>query len=151
MISKTPMSNSSSSSSPPSSSSSSPSSATPAAAPLLRAHLSGALRGVCAVPGDKSISHRALLFAALSDGPVAISGLGRGGDNLSTARALAALGVSVDVDAAGAEARVGGVGFGGLRAAATRSIAATRARPSVCSPVFWLAVPSRASSRAMPR
>jgi 3-phosphoshikimate 1-carboxyvinyltransferase len=70
------------------------------------------------VPGDKSISHRALLFGALTDGPVAITGLGRGGDNLSTARALAALGVEIDVDAAGTDARVGGIGFGGLRAAA---------------------------------
>ena len=99
--------------SPPSSPSS------PAAAPeLLRARRSTALRGRCTVPGDKSISHRALLFGALSDGPVAISGLGLGGDNLSTARALAALGVAVDVDAEGGEARVVGAGFDGLRAAA---------------------------------
>jgi 3-phosphoshikimate 1-carboxyvinyltransferase len=84
----------------------------------LRAGGSGPLRGVCRVPGDKSISHRALLFGALSDGPVAISGLGRGGDNLSTARALQALGVDVDVDAAGADARVVGVGLTGLHAAA---------------------------------
>jgi 3-phosphoshikimate 1-carboxyvinyltransferase len=98
---------------------SSPSATAPSgsAPDLLRARRSRALRGVCSVPGDKSISHRALLFGALSDGPVAISGLGRGGDNLSTARALVALGVVVDVDAAGAQARVIGAGFGGLRAA----------------------------------
>src|SRR3954469_19565548 len=102
MISKGPM-----SSSPASSSSS-----------WLRASRSGPLRGVCRVPGDKSISHRALLFGALSDGPVAISGLGRGGDNLSTARALQALGVAVDLDAEAARARVVGVGLAGLRAAA---------------------------------
>jgi 3-phosphoshikimate 1-carboxyvinyltransferase len=98
-----------------------PSAAAPPPSPppeeVLRARRSPALRGDCAVPGDKSISHRALLFGALCDGPVAISGLGRGGDNLSTARALAALGVEIDVDAAGAEARVVGVGFRGLRAA----------------------------------
>lgn len=98
----------------PSSSPSSPA----AASELLRARRSTALRGRCTVPGDKSISHRALLFGALSDGPVAISGLGRGGDNRSTARALAELGVAIDVDAAGTEARVVGAGFGGLRAAA---------------------------------
>jgi len=97
---------------------SSPSSSPPAGGDVLRARRSGPLRGQCSVPGDKSISHRALLFGALSDGPVAITGLGRGGDNLSTARALAALGVRVDVDAAGAQARVVGVGFWGLRAAA---------------------------------
>ncbi|HET6147456.1 MAG TPA: 3-phosphoshikimate 1-carboxyvinyltransferase [Polyangia bacterium] len=91
----------------------------PGASPeLLRARRSTALGGRCSVPGDKSISHRALLFGALSDGPVAISGLGRGGDNLSTARALAALGVEVDLDATGGEARVVGAGFGGLREAA---------------------------------
>ena len=88
------------------------------AAPPLRPRRSGPLRGACSVPGDKSISHRALLFGALTDGPVAIAGLGRGGDNLSTARALRALGVDIDVDAAGAEARVVGIGFAGLRAAA---------------------------------
>jgi 3-phosphoshikimate 1-carboxyvinyltransferase len=89
-------------------------------APLtpLTARRGAPLKGRLRVPGDKSISHRALLFGALTDGPVAISGLGRGGDNLSTARALAALGVAIDVDAAGAEARVTGIGFAGLRAAA---------------------------------
>src|SRR4051812_21543339 len=97
-----------------SSPSGSDSSSLSSASELLRARRSGALRGRCVVPGDKSISHRALLFGALSDGPVAISGLGRGGDNLSTARALAALGVDVDMDAAGTEARVVGVGFAGL-------------------------------------
>jgi 3-phosphoshikimate 1-carboxyvinyltransferase len=111
-------SSSSSSSSSPADPGSPPSSSSPAAPELLRARRSGALRGACTVPGDKSISHRALLFGALSDGPVAISGLGRGGDNLSTARALAALGVAVDVDVAGAQARVVGTGVAGLRAAA---------------------------------
>lgn len=82
----------------------------------LRVRRSGPLRGTCRVPGDKSISHRALLFGALTDGTVEITGLGRGGDNLSTAAALRALGVEVAID--GEVARVGGVGFAGLRAAA---------------------------------
>ena len=69
--------------------------------------------------GDKSISHRALLFGALSDGVVEIEGLGQGGDNLSTARALQALGVGIDL--AGERARVTGVGLRGLRAA-TRAL-----------------------------
>jgi 3-phosphoshikimate 1-carboxyvinyltransferase len=80
--------------------------------PTLRVHRSEPLRGHCRVPGDKSISHRALLFGALCDGPVQIDGLGSGGDNLSTARALAALGVSIALD--GDRARVDGVGLGGL-------------------------------------
>ena len=82
----------------------------------LRVRRSAPLRGVCRVPGDKSISHRALLFGALTDGVVEASGLGRGGDNLSTASALRALGVEVEI--AGSDARVHGVGFAGLRAAA---------------------------------
>jgi 3-phosphoshikimate 1-carboxyvinyltransferase len=44
----------------------------------------------------KSISHRAVLLAALSDGPVAIEGFGRSGDTESTVRAVRALGVGVD-------------------------------------------------------
>jgi 3-phosphoshikimate 1-carboxyvinyltransferase len=86
-------------------------------ASTLRVRRSGPLRGTCRVPGDKSISHRALLFGALADGVVDASGLGRGGDNLSTAAALRALGVEIALD--GTDARVHGVGFAGLRAAAT--------------------------------
>src|SRR6516164_2542976 len=47
------------------------------------------------VPGDKSISHRALLFAALASGRTHIIGPNRGLDVLATARALRALGVVV--------------------------------------------------------
>lgn len=82
---------------------------------LLRIRRVRALRGECRVPGDKSISHRALLFGALCRGPVEITGLGLGGDNVSTAAALRALGVPVDVD--GSSARVEGVGWAGLRPA----------------------------------
>jgi 3-phosphoshikimate 1-carboxyvinyltransferase len=81
---------------------------------LLRARRSAPLHGHCRVPGDKSISHRALLFGALCDGPVQIDGLGRGGDNVSTARALAALGATVDLE--GESARVIGVGLRGFSA-----------------------------------
>src|ERR1700686_4454087 len=49
----------------------------------------GALR----VPGDKSISHRALLFAALAEGESRIAGLAPGSDVRSTAQVLAQLGV----------------------------------------------------------
>ena len=89
---------------------------TEAETPTLRVRRSSALRGSCKVPGDKSISHRALLFGALCDGPVEASGLGQGGDNLSTAAALRALGVDIRLD--GGEARIQGVGFAGLSAPA---------------------------------
>ena len=85
-------------------------------ADTLTVRRSGPLRGNCRVPGDKSISHRALLFGALADGVIEASGLGRGGNNLSTAAALRALGV--DITLAGDAARVRGVGFAGLSAAA---------------------------------
>jgi 3-phosphoshikimate 1-carboxyvinyltransferase len=82
----------------------------------LRVRTSPPLRGVCRVPGDKSISHRALLFGALADGVVEADGLGSGGDNLSTAGALRALGVAIELG--DGRARIQGVGFGGLRQAA---------------------------------
>jgi len=84
---------------------------------ILRVGRSPALRGVCSVPGDKSISHRALLFGALCQGQVEIHGLGLGGDNASTAGALRALGVKVHVS--GATAVVHGQGISGLRQART--------------------------------
>jgi 3-phosphoshikimate 1-carboxyvinyltransferase len=82
---------------------------------ILRVRRSQGLRGVCEVPGDKSISHRALLFGALCRGTVEITGLGSGGDNASTAGALRALGVRID--GAGSKILVHGVGFAGLRQA----------------------------------
>jgi 3-phosphoshikimate 1-carboxyvinyltransferase len=82
---------------------------------MLRVRRSPALRGVCTVPGDKSISHRALLFGALCQGRVEIRGLGLGGDNASTAAALRAL--SVPVQVAGSSASIEGRGLAGLREA----------------------------------
>jgi 3-phosphoshikimate 1-carboxyvinyltransferase len=52
------------------------------------------LRGNVRVPGDKSIGHRACLFAALGSGTSTVRGLSGGGDNRSTRSALAALGVT---------------------------------------------------------
>jgi 3-phosphoshikimate 1-carboxyvinyltransferase len=56
----------------------------------------GMLVGHIAVPGDKSISHRAVLIGALSDGETRISGFGRSADTESTIAAVRALGVDVD-------------------------------------------------------
>jgi 3-phosphoshikimate 1-carboxyvinyltransferase len=55
-----------------------------------------ALLGHIAVPGDKSISHRAVLVGALCDGPTHVTGFGRSGDTESTIAAVRALGVAVD-------------------------------------------------------
>jgi 3-phosphoshikimate 1-carboxyvinyltransferase len=56
------------------------------------------LRGAIAVPGDKSLSHRALLFAALADGTSRLTNLNRGSDVGATARCLRLLGASISGD-----------------------------------------------------
>lgn len=73
---------------------------------------SGPLRGTIRVPGDKSISHRALICAAMARGRSRIEGLSEGGDVRSTAAALEAMGVRIARD--GAAWTVDGVGPGGL-------------------------------------
>jgi len=72
------------------------------------------LRGDIAVPGDKSISHRALLLGAAADGESRFEGFGASVDTLATAAAMRALGAEVDLD--GEALRVGGVGLRGLQA-----------------------------------
>ena len=72
----------------------------------------GPLRGTARVPGDKSISHRALMLAAITVGRSRIEGLSDGSDVLSTASALRAMGVRIDRD--GDTWMVDGVGTGGL-------------------------------------
>ena len=73
----------------------------------------GPLRGTIRVPGDKSISHRALMLSALAVGESHISGLLEGEDVLATAAAMRAMGASIERSGAG-EWRVHGVGVGGL-------------------------------------
>ncbi len=71
------------------------------------------LAGTIAVPGDKSISHRALMFGALAVGETRITGLLQGEDVLRTAAAMRALGAEVAHDPDGTW-RVAGRGIGGL-------------------------------------
>lgn len=59
-------------------------------------HPRGPLRGVLSVPGDKSITHRAILLGSLAEGEGTIAGYCRGEDCLSTLRAVQALGISTD-------------------------------------------------------
>ena len=73
----------------------------------------GPLKGTCAVPGDKSISHRALMLGALAVGETRVSGLLEGEDVAATAAALRALGATIERDDDGTW-RVHGVGVGGL-------------------------------------
>lgn len=86
---------------------------TPAEAPLVSRRPAAPLAGTLAVPGDKSISHRALMLGALAIGETKISGLLEGEDVLRTAAAMRALGATVVRDAPGAW-RVAGCGVGGL-------------------------------------
>lgn len=74
------------------------------------------LRGRLRVPGDKSVSHRAVMLAAIAEGRSRITGFLEGEDTRATARALQALGVRIDLPGA-SERIVHGVGLDGLRAA----------------------------------
>ena len=73
----------------------------------------GPLRGTIRVPGDKSISHRALMLSALAVGESRISGLLEGEDVLATAGAMRAMGAQIERTGAG-DWSVHGVGVGGL-------------------------------------
>ena len=86
--------------------------------PSLTSSPAGPLNGEVRVPGDKSISHRALMLGALAVGESVISGLLEGEDVLRTAAALRALGASVLRGDDGTW-RVRGVGVGGLAEPAT--------------------------------
>src|SRR6201997_4800460 len=79
----------------------------------LEARSSGPLNGKVRVPGDKSISHRALILGALSVGETRISGLLEGEDVLNTGKSMRALGAQVERTSDFAW-KVNGVGGGGF-------------------------------------
>lgn len=70
------------------------------------------LKGTVHVPGDKSISHRALILGALASGESTVSGLSAGADVESTASCLRQLGIGIE------DGRIDGQGLRGLTAAA---------------------------------
>ena len=102
-------------------------------------------QGRLRVPGDKSISHRYAMLAAIADGESRIAGYSPGADCAATLECLRGLGVSIQ-RTADATIVIAGRGVGGLRAPAVpldalnsgttmrllrpRSTAETRARPS---------------------
>ena len=65
---------------------------------LLATHTGAPLHGRVRVPGDKSISHRALLLGALAEGTSRVSGFLPCGDCLATLACLRALGVEIETD-----------------------------------------------------
>jgi 3-phosphoshikimate 1-carboxyvinyltransferase len=75
------------------------------------------LRGTIAVPGDKSISHRAVMFNAVAEGNARITNFLTGADCLSTIACMQALGVKIE--RSGSEVQVYGRGLRGLQAPAT--------------------------------
>ena len=80
----------------------------------MTARRAGPLRGTARVPGDKSISHRALILGALAIGITRIEGLLEAGDVMATAKAMQALGA--EVERSNGAVAVKGQGVGGLRA-----------------------------------
>ena len=76
---------------------------------VLAVRAGGPLRGELRVPGDKSISHRALLLGALADGVSRISGLSDGADVAATAAAVRALGAGVESSGDAVSVRGGGL------------------------------------------
>ncbi|HET7161431.1 MAG TPA: 3-phosphoshikimate 1-carboxyvinyltransferase [Rhodanobacteraceae bacterium] len=74
----------------------------------------GPLRGEIVVPGDKSVSHRAIMLSALADGVSHITGFLEGEDTRATARIFGQMGVHTQTPSSG-ERVVHGVGLHGLR------------------------------------
>ena len=77
----------------------------------LSAAKSGALSGVVRAPGDKSISHRSLIFGALATGTTTVEGLLEGEDVLRTAGAMRAFGARVEQQGPGRWRVEGNGGF----------------------------------------
>ena len=77
----------------------------------LSARRAGPLKGTVRAPGDKSISHRALILGALAEGVTEIEGLLEGDDVRRTAAAMAAFGAEVERPGEGRWRVVGKGGF----------------------------------------
>jgi len=73
------------------------------------------ITGRLRVPGDKSISHRALMLGAIAESPVRVTGFLEGADCIATRRALEQMGAQIE-DLADGELLIHGSGPGGLRA-----------------------------------
>lgn len=84
---------------------------------LIAGPAKGALNGRVTVPGDKSMSHRAVMLASLADGTTEIHGFLPGEDNLATAQMFVEMGVMIDwLNDEKTSLRVHGVGLHGLKA-----------------------------------
>ena len=79
----------------------------------------GQLSGTFRVPGDKSISHRSIMFGSIADGTTHVTGFLQGEDSLNTLRAFRAMGVEIDGPNDHGEVTIQGVGIDGLKQPAT--------------------------------
>lgn len=78
----------------------------------------GQLSGEFRVPGDKSISHRSIMFGAIADGTTRVTGFLQGEDSLNTLRAFRAMGVEIEGPDDLGRVTIHGVGIDGLKAPA---------------------------------
>ncbi len=76
----------------------------------------GRLSGHFRVPGDKSISHRSIMFGSIADGISHVSGFLQGEDSLNTLRAFRAMGVNIEGPDAQGQVTIHGAGIDGLKA-----------------------------------
>ena len=93
-------------------------------------------QGTVRTPGEKSISHRAVLFAALAEGTSVIHGLSDGADVAATLAAVEAMGAAVERAADGSVTIRGGQ-EPAAPARRRRSTAGTREPPCACWPDWW--------------
>ncbi|HEY9052920.1 MAG TPA: 3-phosphoshikimate 1-carboxyvinyltransferase, partial [Gammaproteobacteria bacterium] len=75
----------------------------------------GTLKGSFRVPGDKSISHRSIMFGSLAEGTTHVSGFLQGEDSLNTLRSFRAMGVNIEGPDASGRVVIHGVGMTGLK------------------------------------
>ena len=102
--------------------------------------VNGPLVGSISVPGDKSISHRAVLFAAMAEGTSRLSGVLDSEDVRSSLGAVSKLGAKVNLEKAPDGSLYGGITVGARRAPAHRAIQSIVAIPAprrACSWEFW--------------
>ena len=110
-------------------------------------HPTQELYGATAVPGDKSISHRAAMFAALAEGRSHVRNFLPGGDCQATLGVLRSLGVAIEAISPG-ELLIDGVGLRGLQEPAAPLDCINSARPCACWPACWRDSASSACSAA---
>ncbi len=94
-----------------------------------------ALKGEITVPGDKSISHRSIMFGALAEGTTRVTNFLRGADCLSTIDCFRKLGI--DIEDLDSEILIHGKGLHGLTAPSSMLDVGNSGTTTRRSPAFW--------------